>query len=163
MSHYIEIIDQFGNRRRARAGETPQDGETVHFPTSFMDAANALTLPRAIRDSDAENATRRRGWVRGFQSLDELQPPRSAKSPATEAYEEKRKRLENAWREVHGKLGHGYEQVEARRKAAEADWNKRRGADEQPSQYARAHDARGQADSAYKEKCQRLSDGWKNR
>ena len=74
---YVEIIDRFGRRRRARRGEVAGDGETVHFGMQFMDGT-----ARAVRDALAEkfgpytgdddmlNDQRPRGYVRGFAFSD---------------------------------------------------------------------------------------------
>jgi hypothetical protein len=124
-----------------------------------------VRVPMRFMDTAAE-AQKPRGWVRGFQSLDiwqeqqQSQPPRSAKDPANEAYEEKRARLENSWREPRGHIGHMYEEVEKRRQAAEADWRKRRGSDAAPKSM---QDARAAADDAYNERTERMQKAWKQR
>jgi hypothetical protein len=38
MPEFVEIVDRYGRRRRARPGEIPRDGEHIAFPMTFMDA-----------------------------------------------------------------------------------------------------------------------------
>ena len=58
MQQDVEIIDRFGRKRRARKGKCPQDGETIHFPMTLMDAmsrvmSDAMESNRMIRDGMA--------------------------------------------------------------------------------------------------------------
>ncbi len=59
MSHVVEIIGADGRRRRAKKGETLQDGERFSTPMQFMDAQAreladhlAAKYPPAIRVTD---------------------------------------------------------------------------------------------------------------
>jgi hypothetical protein len=87
----IEVIDKYGRRRRARRGEVPADGETVHFPQQFMDAAAVLTQTYGRQQTP-------RGYVRGYAVADTTSASLSSQQAAAEAYEERNQRLQNAWR-----------------------------------------------------------------
>jgi hypothetical protein len=135
MSPFIEIIDKYGRRRRARRGEVPADGETIHVPTILMDAA-----ARAARDALAQkygwhDQQPRGGFRRGYAFADTT-PPRKVQDAAAEAYEAKRAYLQNAWRKNH-------------QNATEDD-------DPLPTR-----DARADADQAWLDKKERLQNGWR--
>jgi hypothetical protein len=135
MSPFIEIIDKYGRRRRARRGEVPGDGETVHVPQQFMDAMtrvtrDALTLKYGWRDHQPQG-----GFRRGYAFADTT-PPRQLQDAAALAYEAKRARLQNAWRKNH-------------QDATDDDVLL-------PTQ-----DARAVADQAWLDKKERLQNGWR--
>jgi hypothetical protein len=92
--HEFEIIDRYGRRRRARRGEVPADGETVHFPQQFMDAAAVLAQKYGHQQTP-------RGYVRGYAFADTTSASLSSQQAAAEAYEERNQRLQNAWRKKH--------------------------------------------------------------
>jgi hypothetical protein len=131
----IEIIDKHGRRRRARRGEVPGDGETVHVPQRFMDAA-----ARAAHDA----LTEKFGWCdhqpsqggrRGYAFADTT-PPRILRDEAAKAYEAKRAYLQNAWR-------------------------KNSADDDTPAQCTDAAQARADAEQAWLDKKERLQNGWR--
>jgi hypothetical protein len=131
----IEIIDKHGRRRRARRGEVPGDGETVHVPHQFMDAAarvtrDALAQKYRWRDHQPHN-----GFRRGYAFADTTSP-RNVQDAAAEAYEAKRAYLQNAWRKNHQDT-----------------------ADDDALLLTRA--ARADADQAYRDKCERLQNAWR--
>jgi hypothetical protein len=102
---YVEIIDRFGRRRRARRGEVAGDGETVHFGMQFMDGtaravrdALAEKFGPYTRDDDMRNDQRPRGYVRGYAFADAPVVARTLEDAATQAYEERSARMSNAWR-----------------------------------------------------------------
>ena len=95
MEPIIEITDKFGRKRRARKGEVPADGETIHFPATLMDAmSRVLSDPvqsnRGIHDAYGSPAGHRPGYCFGGN--------RQARAAAEVAYEQRRQRLQDAWR-----------------------------------------------------------------
>jgi hypothetical protein len=137
----LEVIDKFGRVRSLRRGERLADGERIRVPHAFMDAAS-----REARDALESKHGRRaivdhqeRGFRRGYQTIDAT-PARAAHDAAAEAYEDRSRRLENAWRKNH------------RDDAARA-----------PLSTQDAAQARVLADSAYEDKKQRLQNAWRNR
>jgi hypothetical protein len=172
MKMQMEVIDKFGRVRRLRPGECLADGERLHVPYAFMDA-NALAARDAlaakhgqhtVRDADAEAATRRRGYRRGFQALEQLLPTRDS-SEAASAYEEKRKRLESSRRTVsdgtpadaQAAAAEAYESKRAHLRDAWRGKQKDTNAAAAPS----AQDARAVADRAYEDRKARLANAWK--
>jgi hypothetical protein len=135
MSPFIEIIDKYGRRRRARRGEVPADGETIHVPTILMDAAARVTRDALAQRYGWHNHQPPRGFVRGYAFADTTAPP-NVKDAAAEAYEAKRAYLQNAWR----------------KNAAE---------DDPPAQCTDAAQARADADQAWLDKKERLQNGWR--
>lgn len=134
----IEIIDRFGRRRRARRGEVPADGETIHFPVQFMDAdaraarqalAARFGHPSLTAGDDTKIGAFRRGFV-----FDANAPLRDA---AEEAYETQRQRLHYA--------------------------NKYRQQDHAPPIMRDAAHARALADAAYEDRKSRLQNQWRTR
>jgi hypothetical protein len=104
----LEAIDKDGNVRPIRPGEPLADGERLHVPYAFMDA-NSLAArdalaqkygQHAVRDHTAEAATRRHGYRRGYQTLQDLLPTRDSTDAADQAYQAKRDRIETARRTV---------------------------------------------------------------
>ena len=133
--HNIEIVDRHGRRRRARKGETLQDGESFFMQMQFMDAE-----ARELRDHLAtkyavhvvDSGDRRAGNKPGFlhdAALDRLQ------DAAAVAYEQRSAYLRNAWRTK--------------------DENG------EPAHDTRTPDQA--ATDAYEQKKQRLADAWKTR
>src|SRR5262249_61839774 len=96
MTPFIEIIDKYGRRRRARRGEVPGDGETVHVPVQFMDAAARATHD-ALAQKYGWHDHQPQGFRRGYQNFD-APPPRSSQDAAALAYEGRPTRLDKACR-----------------------------------------------------------------
>jgi hypothetical protein len=149
---FIEIIDRFGRRRRARRGEVAGDGETVHFGMQFMDGT-----ARAVRDALAEkfgphtgdddmlNDHRPRGYVRGYAVSDATVALASRDAArfadeAERAYAERSRRMANLWRKDH--------------RDAVVD-------EPAPRRAATLGELRAQADAAYQAKCERLRNAWR--
>jgi hypothetical protein len=135
MTPFIEIIDKYGRRRRARRGDVPGDGETVHVPHQFMDAAARVTRDALAQKYGWHDHQPPRGFVRGYAFADTT-PPRNVQDAAAEAYEAKRAYLQNAWRKTH-------------QDATE---------DDAPLP---TRDARADAEQAWLDKKQRLQNGWR--
>ena len=99
MTPFIEIIDKYGRRRRARRGEVAADGETIHFPAQFMDGA-ARAAHDALAQKYGWHDHQPQGGRRGYH-FDVASPAGDVKDAAAEAYEAKRAYLQNAWRKNH--------------------------------------------------------------
>jgi hypothetical protein len=148
---YIEIIDRFGRRRRARRGEVPADGETVHFSPVFMDAdaraARAALDERfgnhTIGDDDMLTDQRPRGYVRGYAFADAPIVARNLEDAATRAYEARSARMQNAWR---------------RKDTAQADTH-----DAAPLRTRTLDELHAASAAAYTERSKRMAEAWKNR
>jgi hypothetical protein len=143
--HDIEIVDRYGCRRRGRAGELPQDGETISIPVTLMDHAAYGFRPQFADGSvDYSNP-----HAPGFRFADSDDPDRLA---AEEAYAERTRRLdyrtrlaapakeESAWLR---------RQALARRATAEAMGT---GDTRQPT----LDEVRARADAAYEARRQRM-------
>jgi hypothetical protein len=85
----IEIIDKYGRRRRALQGEVPADGETVHFPQTFMDDEGCRPY---FSDGKPDDTSPHRPGYR-FADIGD-----AAVLAASEAYERKRSMLSYASR-----------------------------------------------------------------
>jgi hypothetical protein len=135
MTPFIEIIDKYGRRRRARRGEVPGDGESIHVPFQFMDAAARATHDALVQKYGCCDRKPQGGFVRGYAFADTT-APRNVQDAAAEAYEAKRAYLQNAWRKNH-------------QNATEDDGP------------LPTRDARADADRAWLDKKERLQNGWR--
>jgi hypothetical protein len=134
MTPFIEIIDKYGRRRRARPGEIAADGETLNFPVQFMDAAARATRDALAAKYGWHDHQTPQGFVRGY-AFGDTTPPRSSQDEAAEAYEAKRARLQDAWHKKHQDAADGAPP---------------------PTQ-----DARAVADRAWLDKKERLQNSWR--
>ena len=161
---YVEIIDRFGRRRRARRGEVAGDGETVHFGMQFMDGT-----ARAVCDALAEkfgpytghddmlNDQRPRGYVRGFAFSDTtvaLAARDTARfaDAAERAYAERSARMAEAWRRKDAQSDAGDAGGAAPPHTRTLDRDRGQALDE----------LRALADAAYKTKCKRMANAWRH-
>jgi hypothetical protein len=169
----LEAIDKDGNVRPLRHGESLADGERVHIPFSFMDANSVAARAELVakhghdpvRDADAEHQTRRRGYRRGFQALQDLLPTHDALNDAAQAYAQKRDHLETSRRSVSdGTPADAYNERSKRLENAWRDGKKSTSDNAAVPQPAKdAAQARAQADAAFADKRQRLANAWKQR
>lgn len=142
MEAIIEITDKFGHRRRARKGEVPTYGETIHFPATLMDAmahalADATAPDPTIRDSYGAPAGHRPGYAFATDAA-------SLRATATQAYEDRCARLHDAWRQRPITFGQNRPEVTM---VPALD----------------AEQSRTQAETAYQDKCARISNQWRTR
>jgi hypothetical protein len=149
---YVEIVDRFGRRRRARRGDTAGDGETIHFPQQFMDAdTRAVRAALAARygnhttgDDDMRNDYRPRAFVRGYAFADAPVVARTLEDAALLAYDERSQRMQNSWRTKGG--------VKAQD-----------GGERTPPRTASLDELRALADQAWEDRNRRMSNAWRQR
>jgi hypothetical protein len=146
----IEIVDRFGRRRRARRGEIPQDGERISIPHAMMDAVS-----REVAD---HLAAKYPGFSPTFSdgSIDHTSPHRpgyrfadvgdEARLRAEQAYEDKRRRLADAWR-------HKGEQRDVKDDQHAAA----------PRTQLTLDELRAAADAAYEARNERMRNAWRNK
>jgi hypothetical protein len=133
---------------------------------NYDSAGNFAPHKRAVlRDSDAEAQTRRRGYRRGFQALDELRVTHDASDEAARAFEEKRSRLETSGRAVTDGTTDAAAAYDARTARMENAWRERK---ETTNSAAPVHthdaaEARALADQAYADRKSRIENAWKQR
>jgi hypothetical protein len=146
MAEFVEIIDRFGRRRRARPGEIPADGESIHIPATFMDAR-----ARELADYLGQKYGRRseivdgHGFEAGHRPGHLYNTDQHLRDAADAARAERVKRLQNAWRSKYAQ-DHGGD------------------SDDCDHVGARTLDqARAVATDAYEDKRVRISNSWKNR
>jgi hypothetical protein len=132
----IEIIDKHGRRRRARRDEVPADGETIHVPVQFMDAAARVTRDALAQKYGWHDHQPPQGGFRRGYAFADTTPPRNVQDAAAKAYEAKRAYLQNAWRKNH-------------QDAADDD------------ALLPTQDARADANQAWLDKKERLQNGWR--
>lgn len=133
---HVEITDRFGRKRRARKGEVLADGETIHFPVTLMDEmtrvmSDAMESDRMIRDAHGTPAGHRPGFAFASDGA-------RLRDAANDAYEERRQRLQDAWRQ----------------RPQECDHTARALGAEHPQ---------AQADHAWEDKKERLAQAWRHR
>jgi hypothetical protein len=124
--------------------------------------ANGNFVPQKVRDSDAEAATRRRGFRLGYQSFADTAIV-SNDAAAARAYEEKRSRLESARRISDGTqdAAAAYDERNARLENAWKGKQKDNSDTAAPVHAKDAAQAQAQADGAWNEKKRRLQEAWR--
>lgn len=133
----VEIIDRFGRRRRARKGEVPQDGERISFSPLLMDNAAYGFRPQ-FADGSVDYTSPHQP---GYRFADSDDPDRA---DAEQAYRERNRRMETAWR----RKGEQQDETHDHRAAPRT-----RTLDE----------LRAAADQAYAERNRRMQNAWRNR
>ncbi|MGE0037958.1 MAG: hypothetical protein AB7S93_20260 [Xanthobacteraceae bacterium] len=137
MEQIVEIIDKYGRRRRARKGETLADGERFHLPLALMDGRRHFTP--TFSDGSPDHTNPYRPGPR-FADVDD-----AGRLAAAEAYEQKRTRLQDAWRNKDRQQGEDAATVHRDYRGATLD------------------ELKAAADAAYVERNQRLANAWRNR
>jgi hypothetical protein len=164
MTPYIEIIDRHGRRRRAQKGEALKDGEKIFLSPMFMDSTmrtQMTFMDNVVRDADAEAATRRRGFRRGYGFAQNMAiVSNDAATAADAAFESKRARLETSRRNVSDGTTDAARAYAERSERLENAWRKdyRDDANAAPQS---TQDARAAADRAYEDRKSRLSNAWR--
>jgi hypothetical protein len=125
----LEVIDKFGRVRRFRHGDILADGERLRVPHTFMDHASYGFRP-TFSDGTPDHTNPHRPGYR-FADIDDAD-----RLAADKAYEERRTRMQNAWKN-----------------ATDADT---------PVQRRDAANARAVADRAYEDRKVRLTNAWRN-
>src|SRR5262245_54907200 len=123
----VKVINRSGQARPYRRGDRLEDGERLIVPNVFMDHAPYGFRPTFADGTPDHTSPHRPGYR--FADIDD------ANRLAAEAYEERRMRLENAWR--------------------------KHVTDDAPAQRTDAASARAIADRAYRDKCERLQNSWR--
>jgi hypothetical protein len=118
----------------------------------------------AVRDHTAEAATRRHGYRRGFQALQDLLPTRDSADAADQAYSEKRSRLDTSRRNVSDStdVAAAYNERSARLENAWRD-GKKNTSNAAPVRVQDAAQAKVLADQAWQDRKTRLQNAWKQR
>ena len=132
--YFNELYEWDANGNKRRKQRVAADGERFRFTMQMMDAAG---FRAAFADGSPDHTSPHRPGYR-FADTDD-----AARLAANDAYEERRERMANAWRN----------------KGQQHDAN----SDAPPPRTASLDELRAQADAAYREKCQRLRNGWRNR
>jgi hypothetical protein len=145
--NFVEIVDRYGRRRRARRGEVLADGERFSLPMTFMDAQlyDALIEKHA---GPARAAGALAGHRPGFLLLDRDSVLVDA---ATEAYEARTRRMATAWQRRHADHQNdhrgGHQDLACGREARPATLD----------------EARAAADAAREARDERLRTAWQRR
>jgi hypothetical protein len=154
--------DRHGNRRRIKRGDVLMDGERLIVPAQFMDSDDtSFGFSRTFSDGSVDHTDPHRP---GFRFADSNDPHRLK---AEEAYQERTRRMQDAWKKKKRAPDDDDEDEEDRlserqrrellaRKAARATM----GSDARQLTDA---EARAAADAAWEERNERLRNGWRNR
>ena len=161
MTPFIEIIDKYGRRRRARPGEIAADGETLNFPIQFMD-----TAARAAHDALAQrfglSDSKPQGFRRGYAFAQDMAivSNDAAAEAATRAYESKRERIETSRR--HTSDGTPQQAYDERTRRLENAWREQKNNSAPAVAQNATQDARTIANQAWLDKKERLQNAYRN-